>query len=763
MRWFKPLFVFMLLILIFGGTAVYLLLRGSLARLDGQLYLSTLPIENTQQVTIDRDYYGTAVITAPHQHGAVYALGFAHAQDRFVQMDMLRRAASGRLSELFGQGTLDIDKMARAHQFENVAKRIVANLNSEQRELLVAYRDGVNAGLADLAVAPFEYLLTSTVPEPWRLSDSFLVLFAMYMDLQLGQVERDIALSYLHDMHDPQWLDFILQPTDYQAALDASRWPLTAVTIPARLPTQTSSSLAGIADDLEIFAADIGSNNWAVAGSLTANGLPQLSNDMHLGLNVPAIWYRAQLNYANLEQTIQVTGVSLPGTPAIVVGATDKVAWGFTNANLDNVDWIRISKEETYTHTEQINILNDSENVTYLLSDLGPVRKINDQYYALQWIAHSPHAANMDLASLPHASNVSELLQLAKTIRMPVQNMVMADSSGHIAYRPTGAVSARTTVSNIAKDHADTLFSQTEMHLPVYHSEKYDRIWSANSRVLSTEEISRFGDGGYALGARSQQIRDFLESKTLFNQDDFYHLLTDQRALFMKTWYHHLHQLLSQHPQRYQAELALLSDWNNCQCTAGSGYTLARKFRDAMIRVVFAELHTSLQAVGIRPSALNRHLEGPLQQLIQTQPQAWLPAEYTNWQDYQLAIFDQAMAKLVAEYGEDLSWQRVNALKVQHPFSQAMPWLASLLDMPIADSLGDSFVPAVQNGKHGASQRLIVQPGNLADAVLTVPGGNSAHPLSDYYRRGFKEYIQAEQQALLPGPIEHSLQLRLTN
>ncbi|MCP3702750.1 MAG: penicillin acylase family protein, partial [Alteromonas sp.] len=412
-NWFKWLVLSVLALLFLTVLGLYISLRMSLPALDGNsaTYHVNAPTE------LSRDELGQAVIKANDIFDAAYALGFAHAQDRFFQMDLQRRAASGSLSQWVGDIALDIDKKARFHQFEKRAKAVFDNLPSKQQELLVRYAHGVNDALSEYTLPPFEYLAAGVDIKQWRPTDSILVIYSMYLDLQGSQVELDFAREALLSTFGDDVYSFITQPSNYQAALDASEIPLLEAPIPEypaslrpithspedsngesikQEPEDATTQYLNDNDNTAIARAqyngtelpDIGSNNWAVTGNHTTTSAGLLANDMHLGLRVPISWYRAQLNYQESGGDVQVTGVSLPGIPGIVVGTNGHIAWGFTNANLDNVDWIELGESTaTSTVTERIPLPDGEHTFEFEVSSYGPVKELNGKRYALNWVA----------------------------------------------------------------------------------------------------------------------------------------------------------------------------------------------------------------------------------------------------------------------------------------------------------------------------------------------------------------------------------------
>ncbi|MFT5277650.1 MAG: penicillin amidase, partial [Granulosicoccus sp.] len=489
-----------------------------------------------------------------------------------------------------------------------------------------------------------------------------------------------------------------------------------------------------------------------------------LSDDMHLGLSVPPIWYRAQLNYVANNKEIKVTGVSLPGTPTIIAGSNSHIAWGFTNANLDNVDWIKLD-EDTRTElvSEIIKTKNGEETLQIEMSQFGPVRSLNKKRYALAWVAHQDYAVNTAIADMAEATNLEEGFAIAARVRIPVQNLMLADSSGNAGWRPIGAVTARPSPSLQAISPIDysPLWLEQEPNLPVHINPEHGRLWTANSRVISAEDFTRYGDGGYAIGARALQIRDRLFAKNQFNEQDFYDIQLDNEARFIMPWHIKLINILNQNPAVYAKDIEILKEWDNCACADSISYTLARRFRSTVINSLFAPIYDEAKNNDISLSHSLRGIEPAIWLILDKKSLSWLPREFKNYNEFLFASYDDTKARLIKRHNanpltlEGLEWGNVNRLKVQHPFASQLGPLAAMLNMREVEGFGDSFMPAVQLPKTGASQRLIVSPGDEINAILTIPGGQSGHPLSPYYSAGFIDYALGKNIPLLPGKIEH--------
>ncbi|MEC4091340.1 penicillin acylase family protein [Pseudoalteromonas rubra] len=754
--WLKRGIAVLVLLALAASAVVYGILSLSLPALDGQGQSTALSAE----VTLERDAIGQAVITAQNRQDAAFALGFAHGQDRFFQMDLLRRNAAGELSELFGEAALGLDKRLRFHRFRALSQRILQQLPVSEQHLLASYSQGVNEGQAQSGVQGFEYLLLGAEVRPWQPEDSLLVIFSMYLDLQESTLKRDESLILVESLLGEEMKHFIIQPSNYQAALDNSEVIKSDAKVPYLGDIAKYDSVTHI-EELSIF----GSNNWAVTGQHTKTGSAMLSDDMHLGLNTPAIWYRAQLNYDTAEgEVIQVSGVTLPGAPAVVVGSNSQVAWGFTNGYLDTADWIKLDPkaDKTWQVTEQLNLPDGrSEAFTLTLSEYGPVKQIREEAYALSWVAHQDYAVNLGLLGLESAGTVDEALERAAQIAIPVQNMVVVDAQGNAAWYPTGAVPGRAIPSDTAvpsQAYSDN-WQRNETHRPIVKNPAHGKIWTANSRVVSAPQHQRFGDGGYALGARAVQIRDRLMTQSQFDEADFMRMQLDNEARFLAPWHELLSTLLANQGDSYARDSGYLSDWQACACPESVGYTLVRRFRDHTLDLLFAPVEHTLQQVDGSLSPLKRYLEPAAWQLIHEQPAHW-QQQYSDWDALLLAAYESAKTQLRETEGRDMAawqWGRVNQLEVKHPFSRQIPLLSGLLDMPVVAGFGDSYMPAVQKPAFGASQRFIAQPGHLDKAIMSVAGGQSGHPLSPFYRAGFSAYAQGEAVPLLPGAINHRI------
>ncbi len=773
--------------------ATWWLLRGSLPRLDGETALPGL----SAPVAISRDALGVVTVAASGEADAMRALGYVHAQERFFEMDLMRRSPAGELSALFGAVALDTDRRHRVHRMRSRAREAVDAAPAPERELLTAYAEGINAGLGDLRVRPWAYLLLRARPAPWRPEDSVLVGHAMYFDLQDAGNARELALWRIRP-HLPEALHALVAHagSDWDSPLlgraigDAVLPGPEAVDL-RRLPAPSDGVALGMPGDDR---AAVGSNNFAVAGTLTLHGAALVADDMHLGLRAPGIWFRARLRYPDARAPggqVDVSGFTLPGLPAVIVGSNGHVAWGFTNSYGDYLDWaLEAPCAESVTavaddggaaagdctplvvHREPIEVAGGEPEVLEVEeSAWGPVlhRTGDGRVLTLRWTAHLPGAINLGLAGMARVPDVERALVLARDIALPNQNLVVGDRAGRIAWRLLGPVPRRgagcePTAPVDPATTGCTPWPMSTRHGPTVASPTADRIWTANARVVDGTALATIGDGGYALGARGAQIRDALRARDRFDERDLLTIQLDDRALFLERW----HALLLERA-RVQDAPALRAladasaDWDGRASVDSTGYRLVRAWRNAVNeRISLGLLAPARAALGdaFEMPALPQ-LEGVAWPLVTQRPQHLLPSQYADWD----ALFEESAAAVRDELAPagpltERSWGEANTARICHPLAQALPGpLRQTLCMPADPLPGDSHMPRVQAPAMGASQRMVVAPGREAEGIIHQPGGQSGHPLSPFWGAGHEDWVSGRPSPFLPGPARHSLVL----
>ncbi|CAN7272983.1 penicillin acylase family protein [Pseudoduganella sp. LjRoot289] len=796
-RWLKRILLGLFLLLGFVILGVWFFLRGSLAQLDGRRTVPGLGAD----VSIARDDSGVPTIIGAQRNDVAYATGFAHAQDRYFQMDLLRRVASGELAELFGARALPVDREHRLHRFRARAELAIQAMSTTDRQLLERYAAGVNDGLTNLGTRPFEYALVGVGPRAWSMADSLLVFWAMYFDLQGNQEARELARGWLKEHDTPEQLAVLLpEATQWDAPLDAASAPAPSAPFPDRAPDwwgkagapaskRIADAGAGASASAELRGM-VGSNNWALAGGRSHNGGAIVADDMHLGLQLPHIWYRAVLMVPDGHgATRRVAGVTLPGVPLVVAGSNGHVAWGFTNSYGDYTDLVLLETdsarpgklrtpagwESPAVHEETILVKGaPADKFVVRETSLGPVREVAGRSYAVHWVAHSKEAVNMRAAKLELASTLDEAMAVANRAGLPAQNFVAGDSKGDIGWTIAGPLPRRAQPS-LASTFPLTPETQSAgwqgilapEAYPVVRNPANGQLSTANSRQLLGAGSEKLGDGGFDLGARAHQVRDSvaaLGAKT--DEKGVYSVALDDRAVFMSTWRDRAlgvldEQALAGKPQRAAALELLRKSWTGHASVDSVGYRIARAYMWSLYELLYGAADAEMGKLMEKADMASASARWPavVARMLDEQPAGWLPPQYASWKDLQLAAIDRAVADLGKD-GKPLSaatWGERNTQDIAHPIAAAVPALRRWLSAPADRLPGDSHMPRVAGRKFGQSERMVVSPGKEEQGIFNMPGGQSGHPLSPYFLAGHADWVSGKPTPFLPGPAQHML------
>ncbi len=789
-RWIAKAFVailgLLLLMVLVGGLWLRSQLTASLPKLEGEQVLPSLEAP----LNVARDALGIPTLSGSSRLDVARGLGFVHAQDRFFQMDLQRRRAAGELSELFGTLALRADRPTRIHRFRHRARLMLEASSVEIRDVLEAYAEGVNAGLDALGSKPFEYIILRAEPTSWQPEDSFLTLLAMFLQLQDNNGFRESGRGLMAECLPAEVFDFLLpDSTSWASPIDGES--VAELLVPSSDAVDLrDASAPPVAGSTPPPPPTSGSNSWAIAAAHAADHGALLSNDMHLGLSVPNIWYRASFVWPSTVDSSaqeQVTGATLPGLPAMVIGSNTHVAWGFTNSAIDTSDVVELElqDDETYLtpdgprrferHREVIRVKGGEDEVVDVVETIwGPLLDPDSQgeRHAYRWVAYDVEAVNLELIAMETARSVDDGVAIAQRSGVPALNLLVADTDGRIAWTIAGRVPAREGQGGeVPMSWRDGSYRWSGMlsaaEYPRIVDPESGRLWTANNRVVSGEMLEKLGDGGYALGARARQIRDQLFALEQATAEDMLRIQLDNRALFLEPWRELLLDLLTTEkiandPRRQEAR-KLVEGWGGRAAVDSVGYYLVRQFRLKLSEEVFAALTAT--CLEIDPEFDFRYLterfEAPLWHLASERPPHLLSSRYSSWDDQLLAAVDAALDNL-EEAGRPLveaAWGERNRARIRHPLSGALPLVGRWLDMPADPLPGDSYMPRVQGPSFGASQRMVVSPGREADGYFHMPGGQSGHPMSPHYRDAHAAWVEGQPTPFLAGPVVHQLEL----
>ncbi len=797
-RWLKRVVFALLILMVLAIAVIYFGLRRSLPTLNGSISASV-----TDTIAIERDALGSATITARSRADAYFAQGFVHAQERYFEMDLSRRSAAGELSELFGARALERDQAIRLHRMRSHVQRALIELSAADRLLLQRYVDGVNAGLQQLSSKPWAYVLLASEAKPWSLEDSMLVGVAMSFNLQdhhnTTELMADTAKAAL-----PEPVYRFL----YFRTSQSFDTPLQAGEIadPA-MPSAQDLNLRALPDAL-FQAASVGgtenvrgSNNWAVSNALTkpvdGKNPAMLANDMHLNLGVPSIWFRQRLRYPLVDgRQIDVVGVGLPGVPGTIVGSNRFVAWGITNSYGDWMDFVRLipegapsaagQKAVSTETSDRYQTANGAASITTVIETIkvknaadvqlkvretryGPVeaKDVHGHELALAWAAARAGGLNVNVMHFELARTGQDLLDIAQTSGMPHSNMVVADADGKVAWGLGGRLPLRVTAraeSGMTDSTmlTDDIWTGFAVQNPRVNDPVDGRIWTANSRVVAGTDLQLMGDGGYALGARSQQIHQRLLANEQFNEADFLAIQLDSSAPVLDRWWLALTKLVEN--RNAQAEVAeLIGQWNRTADADSVAYRIVRNWRLEVLKRVNNGLSAPIRKLDPQFTLpIASHSEAVVWPIIESRAIHLLPKPYADWDALLLESLQTVLQQMQAQ-GKlaERTWGEQNRVAISHPLARAVPMLDWFLGMDKDPQHGDGGTIVRASGPaFGASQRLVVRPGLEEQGLFHMPGGQSGHPLSPFYGAGHDDWLEGKPTPLLPGPGQFRLQLQ---
>ncbi len=748
----------LLLLLIIVPLAGYGWLRTSLPASVGQARISGLD----GAVEIVRDDAGVPHIFAANDHDAFVALGYVHAQDRLWQMEMNRRIGAGRLSEVLGEATLDIDKFQRTLGYYRAAQSDYAVLSERSRMALDAYAAGVNAWLAEGHTLPPEFLLLGVTPEPWRPVDSLVWEKMMSWDLG-GDYEMELLRLQLGQALGPERAAQLLPP-----------YPADALTIlPAEAARIDAGALLRLDGSLQIALGrggrESGSNNWVVAGSRTATGKPLLANDPHLSTSIPSLWYLAEIQ----GDRIHVIGATFPGLPVVVIGHNEQVAWGVTNVGPDTQDLFieRINPADPNEYAvdggwQPLTVVEESIVVAGQPQPLrwaarssrhGPL--ISDVSstgapLALRWVALEPGDTTMDaFLGLNYAADWEQFVAALRLYISPSQNIVYADVAGNIGYYAPGRIPIR------SGDHNGMLpvpgwDSSAEWsgyipfdELPHSYNPPAGFVATANNRVVG-EEYPYLIANDWAPPYRAQRITQLIEQLSSggdsLSLDDMAAIQGDRTSLQVAEL---LPFLLSVPPvdERGRQAIGYLQGWQGELAPESVAASIYEAWMLHLERALFADdLRGDLfdaMAQRANPTFLTNVLSDA------TLRRAWCDNVLTVGvesceESAQLALA-AALDDLTARAGDDMAgwrWDKLHVTQYPHrPFSE-VAYLKPLFHRSIGTG-GDRYtvnaapvnLETPYDQTHVPGYRQLIDLGDLQASRFVQTTGQSGNLLSGHY------------------------------
>ncbi|MGO8791128.1 MAG: penicillin acylase family protein [Terriglobia bacterium] len=752
----------LLLTVVGGGLWLRWRVRSSLPTLDGAISISGL----SARVEVWRDARGVPHIRAQSVADALFAQGYVTTQDRLWQMDLSRRNAEGELSEVFGDRARRLDIDSRTLGFPQVAASALADFSPEERRLLDAYTRGVNAFIeSHRDRLPLEFLLLRYQPKTWRPIDSVAV--ALNLATALSQTwESDLMREHIAAKLGK---DLFADAFPDHSALD-----VPVAEVPSSSPQRPKAVVAKVEHDafpdnllaeallparME-FPGGLGSNNWVVNGSHTKSGKPLLANDPHISHSVPSVWYMVHLKAPGLN----VTGVTLPGLPLVIIGHNEHIAWGVTNTSPDVQDLYI----ETFNPANAREYLHDGQWVDAEVRDESiKVRNQHDDHFsvtvtrhgpiishdggrdlALQWTLLSPHAVRLPFLGIDRASNWQEFTAALRDFNVPMQNFVYADADGNIGYYAAGLVPIRkhgngaVPVPGGTDDYDWTGFIPFD-DLPHSYNPPTGIIATANGRIVP-DNYPYFITAKWEAPFRTARIFQLLSEKGALTPSDMLRIQTDILSLEDK-WL--AQQLLAaaanQPPSNPDAQFALsiVKDWDG-EAHADSAATLILEVtrRALLTRILKPKLGNGLS--GYRWPMSTVFLQNVLSQNLTR----WLPPGDANFQVSLMKSLDDGVAQIpsLVHSRNHAAWRWGDTIPLtfHHPLSGGLPFLGRWLDVGPFPQAGTGTTVKQTTPSLGPSMRMVADFADLDQSMQNITLGESGQVFSPYYRDQFSAWYE---------------------
>ncbi len=780
--------LWLLLVVVLMAAAVvafaYFVARSALPQLDGNLAVKGL----SAPVKVTRDSHGVPAIEAATLEDLFLAQGYVTAQDRLWQMDIMRRFAAGELSEILGQDTLKIDREQRILGLRAAARKSLQAASARDRAYFDAYARGVNAFIeSHESSLPIEFRILKYRPNPWQAEDSIVIANEMVKDLNYYTFGDTLAREKILARLGPEltadlyvnrsWHD--RPPTVMRADVDDKDQENQGDSDDdddddAGPDTSVTRQRGGAAEIWTQHASEAvnGSNDWVVSGAHTVTGKPLLSNDMHLGHNMPNLWYEAHLKCVNQSSSLDVAGVTLPGMPYVIVGHNQRIAWGFTNVGPTVTDAFieNFNAQGAYQtpqgwqqpeHRAEVIHVKDRPDVTVgvkitrhgpIITDIlpGETRQI-----ALRWTLYD--GLRMPFFDVDTAQNWEDFRKAFSQLDAPGQNVVYADVDGNIGYQTTGRVPIRAAGDgSLPVSGADNAHEWTG-YIPF---DKLPSIYNPPSGVIATAN-GRITPDGYpnSISAeweapwRTERIYHVLESGRKFAASDMLALQNDihsENDLFAAERFVYAIDHAAKPSARAKQAADLLRNWDGRMLGSLAAPTIAVRSAGELTRLL---LEPRLGSAPEDPKQQEEVLSWKtyhwemqtvwLQNVLLHQPKRWLPEKYPNYDELLTAAVEAAVSR--PEVPQDLAswhWGSANALDIEHPVLGKIPLIGRWAAPGIKEQSGSGYTVKAVTPHHGPSERFTANLADLDQSTLNTVTGQGGNFLSPYYMDQWKAWYE---------------------
>ena len=682
-----------------------------------------------RKVTVAFDRLGEPHIAAQNQDDLLFAQGYLTAQERMWQMDALRRLAAGDLAEIVGAAALESDQEMRRLRMRRIAEDNYVTMPAGDRAALAAYARGVNAYIdSHHGRLPLEFTALGYNPRPWSVVDSILIGLHMFRNLTTTYPDEILKQQMLAGGN-PAKVDFLF-------------------------PSRTGHEVPPGALQPAGTELQAGSNAWAIAGSHTASGKPLVSNDMHLEFSIPGIWYLVHLQAPGLN----VAGVSLPGTPGVIVGHNERIAWGVTNLHYDVQD-LYIEKFDDRTGRYQFRgqalqarlerefIQVKNAHPVELLNWVtvhGPVRAEGKVRLALRWVAAEPGIFQFPFLEVDRARNWEEFRKAVARFSGPAQNFVYGDVDGNIGYHAGGKLPIRKNYQgDVPVDGASGNFEWQGFipfdQLPASFNPPDGLIVTANQNPFPPDYPYAV-HGNFASHYRSKQIRDMLTGRNGLRPED---TLAVQKDVYSGFSRYLAQSVVAAYSRRGggRADLAdavtLLRAWN--------GQMDRDRPEPLIVSLVFQHFRRAVaEAASPGKGAIYETQMAPavIENLLRTRPAGW----FNDYDDALLRSFAGAVEEGRRMQGDNVKkwiYGAHLALSIDHPIGHRLPLVARYFDIGPVWMSGSPTSVKQTTLRLGPSMRMNADLGDWDRSLMNLPIGESGHVLSRHYKDQWDAYYNA--------------------
>ncbi len=744
---------------------IYLIVHSSLPQLDGELRIRGL----SASVSVSRDTHGVPNIEAANLDDLFFAQGFVTAQDRLWQMDGMRRFAGGELAEILGEDLVKHDRRQRILGLREAAKNTVQQFSPNVRSHFEAYARGVNAYIRTHGdKLPIEFRILRYTPQPWTSVDSALIAAQMVADLSTPPDQALVREKILAKLGPELTADLFVNVSQHDRPPTAM--PVSAdPTIHQNTNEDNNDEDDGPDDDTSVAGPSFpqlpietaienprfvtGSNNWVVSGAHTTTGKPLLSNDMHLGHQMPNLWYEAHLRCAGFD----VAGVTLPGMPYVVVGHNQRIVWGFTNIGPtvedayvetfnDDGEYLTPQGWKAAQHRQEVIKVKAKPDVQLdvVITRHGPI--VNELYpeetrkITLRWTLYD--GIRNPFFEVNSAQNWTEFRHAFSQLDAPAQNVVFADVDGNIGYQATGKIPIRASGDGSLPEDGSTDKFEWTGYIPF---EKLPSTFDPPSGIIATANSRIAPDKyPYSISAeweapwRAARIYRVLESGKKFSSADMLALQNDVDSEFDRFIADRIVfavDSVGKASQRAKDAVEILRNWDGRMTANSAAPIIAVATRGEIMRLLLEPKLGDPDKANSQALSWKSYdwmmktvwLENTLNKL----PKRWLPASYASYDELIAAALESA----VASQPKMISWQwgAVNAAVIEHPVLREIPILKWWEGPGLNPQSGSPYTVKAVSRTHGPSERMTVDLSDLDKTTLNIVTGQAGNPLSTYY------------------------------